>query len=58
MRPISERRDEVGATATEYSLLVGFIAMILVAGVTAFGDSLSSAFVDMSTWVDRLTARL
>ncbi|GIN05663.1 hypothetical protein Pve01_73210 [Planomonospora venezuelensis] len=58
MRAIADRRDETGATATEYSLLVGFIAMVLVAGVTAFGAGLSNAFIDMSTWVNTLASKL
>ncbi len=33
---------ERGATATEYALLVGFIAVAIVVGVTAFGDQLNN----------------
>jgi pilus assembly protein Flp/PilA len=38
------RHQEYGATATEYSILTGFIAMVIVAGVGLFGTSLSSVF--------------
>ena len=38
------RRDEKGAALLEYALLVGLIAVICVAGVTLFGQEVSSAF--------------
>lgn len=38
------RHDERGATATEYGLLVGFIAMVIVVGVLAFGTALDLMF--------------
>ncbi|MDQ0147992.1 Flp family type IVb pilin [Pseudarthrobacter niigatensis] len=36
--------QEKGATATEYSLLVGLIALVIVAGVTLFGGNLNTFF--------------
>ncbi|MGC0236935.1 Flp family type IVb pilin [Arthrobacter sp. SD76] len=33
--------DQRGATATEYGILVSFLAMALVFGVTAFGQALN-----------------
>ena len=36
--------SEKGATATEYSLLVGLIALVIVAGVGAFGGALNDWF--------------
>ncbi|PRB45256.1 Flp family type IVb pilin [Arthrobacter sp. MYb23] len=36
--------EEKGATATEYSLLVGLIALAIVLGVTAFGGALNGFF--------------
>ena len=44
-------RDEQGATATEYGLLVGFIALIIVAGVGFFGESLDGYFTGLATWL-------
>ncbi|NVM94438.1 Flp family type IVb pilin [Arthrobacter wenxiniae] len=38
------RRGETGATAVEYALLVGLIAVVLVAGITLFGPALSTFF--------------
>jgi pilus assembly protein Flp/PilA len=36
--------SEKGATATEYSLLVGLIALVLVVGVGFFGSKLNTWF--------------
>jgi pilus assembly protein Flp/PilA len=36
--------SEKGATATEYSLLVGLIALVIVVGVGAFGTNLNTFF--------------
>jgi pilus assembly protein Flp/PilA len=44
-------RDERGATATEYGLLVGFIAIVIVFGVTTFGTTLNTYFDGLATWV-------
>ena len=40
---------EKGATATEYSLLVGLIALVLVGGVGLFGT-------DLNNWFNTLAA--
>jgi pilus assembly protein Flp/PilA len=37
-------KEEKGATATEYALLVAFIALAIVVGVTAFGGQLNDFF--------------
>lgn len=47
-------RDERGATATEYGLLVGFIALAIVVGVTAFGTALNDFFNALANTVDGL----
>ncbi|MDQ0690158.1 Flp family type IVb pilin [Arthrobacter sp. W4I7] len=44
-------QPEKGATATEYSLLVAFIAFIIIVGVTAFGNALSAWFTSLGTTV-------
>ena len=44
-------RGERGATATEYGLLVGFIAIVIVVGVGFFGESLNTYFDDLSVWL-------
>jgi pilus assembly protein Flp/PilA len=38
---------EKGATATEYSLLVAFIAFLVIGGATTFGNSLSAWFTEL-----------
>lgn len=45
------RKDEKGATATEYGLLVGLIALIIVIGVGLFGKSLNTFFSGLATTV-------
>ena len=45
------KRDERGATATEYGLLVGLIALIIVVGVGLFGKNLNTFFSNLSTTV-------
>ena len=43
--------DEQGATATEYGVLAGFIAIAIVAGVGAFGTALNLYFGQLSAGV-------
>lgn len=43
--------SEKGATATEYSLLVAFIAFLVIGGATFFGEALSQWFTDLGTEV-------
>lgn len=47
--------SEKGATATEYSLLIAFIAFIIIVGVTVFGNALSAWFsalgAEVTSWV-------
>jgi pilus assembly protein Flp/PilA len=43
--------DERGATATEYGLLTGFIAIVIVGGVGAFGVALNLYFGELSTGI-------
>ena len=52
MREVSRRlrhrssltRDDRGATAVEYGLMVGLIAAVIVVGVTAFGVAVNDLF--------------
>ena len=48
---LRRERDERGATATEYGLLVGFIAIVIVAGVGLFGSALGAYFGGLATWL-------
>ena len=38
------RTSERGATAVEYGLMVGLIAVVIVAGVTLFGQGVEALF--------------
>ena len=42
-------REEKGATAVEYGLLVGLIAVAIIATVTLLGDQLNTLFTDITT---------
>ena len=46
--------SEKGATATEYSLLIAFVAFAIIVGATAFGGELSGWFTRLgnrvATW--------
>jgi pilus assembly protein Flp/PilA len=38
------KASDEGATALEYGILVAFIAIVIIVGVTAFGASLNAFF--------------
>ena len=44
-------REEKGATATEYALLVAFIAFAIIIGVGLFGTELNTYFTNLSNTV-------
>lgn len=44
---------ERGATATEYALLVAFIALAIIVGVTAFGNQLNTFFDGLAAKVTK-----
>lgn len=41
-------RDEEGATAVEYVLIVAAIAVVVVGGIAAFGGQLETLFTDVT----------
>ncbi len=43
--------EERGSTATEYGMLMSFLAMIVITGITLFG-------LELLGWYDELTAHL
>jgi pilus assembly protein Flp/PilA len=49
IRSITSRRDEDGASAVEYGLLVAGIAALIVAIVFVFGGMISGVFKDTCT---------
>ena len=40
-------REEKGATAVEYGLMVGLIAVVIIAAVTALGGQLNTLFTSI-----------
>ena len=44
-------KDESGATAIEYGLIVALIAVVIITAVTTLGTTLSSKFSTVSTKV-------
>ena len=42
-------REEKGATAVEYGLLVGLIAVVIIVAITALGGQLSTLFQSIAT---------
>jgi pilus assembly protein Flp/PilA len=53
-RTLAIKDKDRGATATEYALLVAFIALAIVIGVTAFGSALNTFFTNLGTRVGLL----
>ena len=43
------RKEEKGATAVEYGLLVGLIAVAIIAALILLGPKLSALFTDVTT---------
>ena len=48
----STRREEGGATAVEYALMVAFIAVVIIVAVRALGGTLSGIFDGAAASVD------
>jgi pilus assembly protein Flp/PilA len=48
---VAAMRDDRGATAVEYGLMVALIAIVIIAAVTLLGTRLSSLFNSVSTSV-------
>ena len=42
------KKDEKGATAVEYGLMVGLIAVVIIAAVSLLGEQLEALFTDVS----------
>ena len=48
-------RDEQGATATEYALLIVFVALAVVVGANTLGTGISSLFSKIGTQLSGIT---
>ena len=44
-------KDESGASAVEYGLLVALIAVVIITGVTLLGTSINTIFTGASTTI-------
>jgi pilus assembly protein Flp/PilA len=44
-------RDESGATAIEYGLIVALIAVVIITAVTTVGTNLSASFTSVGTQI-------
>jgi pilus assembly protein Flp/PilA len=51
MMHVSRRKDEEGATAVEYGLMVALIALVIIGTVFALGGSLNELFSDVDTCI-------
>ncbi|WP_233235549.1 Flp family type IVb pilin [Bordetella sp. LUAb4] len=45
-------KDEEGATAIEYGLIAGLVAVVIIGGLSVLGPSLKDLFTTISTKVD------
>jgi pilus assembly protein Flp/PilA len=45
-------KDESGATAIEYGLIAALISVALIAGATTLGNTLSTQFTNISSYLD------
>ncbi len=43
--------DENGATAIEYAMIAGLVSIVIVAGVTQIGSTLSGFFQNLAAYV-------
>jgi pilus assembly protein Flp/PilA len=48
--------DESGATAIEYGLIAGLVAVAIIAALTALGSSLDTLFSQVATTVSGATS--
>jgi len=46
------RKDESGATAIEYALIAGLIAVVIIGGASTLGSKISQKFTDIATTVE------
>ena len=46
------RKNQDGATAIEYGLIAGLIAVVIIGGATLAGGNLSSTFDSLATSLD------
>ncbi|HMD65384.1 MAG TPA: Flp family type IVb pilin [Stellaceae bacterium] len=52
------RRNERGATATEYALLIVFVALAIAVGAQTLGSNISTLFSEIGTQLGNITPTL
>ncbi len=52
VRLVSRIKSEEGATAIEYALLAALIAVVIAAGASALGGSISALFSSIATYLN------
>ena len=52
------RRDERGATATEYAMLIVFVAVAIAAGANVLGTGINNMFSEIGTYISSLNPTL
>lgn len=56
MFQVNDRREERGATAVEYGLLVALIAAVIVAVVALLGGNIKDAFTDVNSELSKASS--
>jgi pilus assembly protein Flp/PilA len=51
LQALLDRRDDEGATAVEYGLMVALIAVVIIVSVTALGVNIAAKFTQVATAV-------
>ncbi len=51
-------KDETGATAVEYSLIIGMVSLLIVFGAIIFGAGVSLFFQNLGDWFTTLVKGL
>jgi pilus assembly protein Flp/PilA len=49
------RSDEGGATATEYAMLIVFVALAIAVGAQTLGNDLTNLFTQVGTTLNNIT---
>lgn len=45
-------RDEGGATAIEYGIILACLSMVIIAGIQTFGNSMQARFTETAKFLD------
>jgi Flp pilus assembly pilin Flp len=51
-------KDETGAAAVEYSLIIGTVSLLIVFGAIILGGSINLFFTNLGDWFTTLTGNL